>query len=125
MLICAVSVVPVIFAARMESMWGGVLLIGLATAAHQGFSANLYTIASDMFPTRATASVIGIGGAAGAFGGFLISTIVGPILQRTGSYQVPFLIAGAAYLCALGMIHLLAPKLAPAALSETLVASND
>jgi ACS family hexuronate transporter-like MFS transporter len=124
MLICASSVVPVIFAARMESLWGVVLLIGLATAAHQGFSANLYTIASDMFPARATASVIGIGGAAGALGGFLIASIVGPILQRTGSYQVPFLIAGVAYLIAVGVIHLLAPKLEPAALAGAPISPN-
>jgi MFS transporter, ACS family, aldohexuronate transporter len=121
MLICALSVIPVIFAARMESLWGGVLLIGLATAAHQGFSANLYTIASDMFPSRATASVTGIGGAAGALGGFIIANIVGPILQRTGSYQIPFVIAGTAYLVALGTIHLLAPKLEPVVLSDTTV----
>jgi MFS transporter, ACS family, aldohexuronate transporter len=119
MLICSLSVVPVIFAARMENMWAVVLLIGLATAAHQGFSANLYTIASDMFPTRAVASVIGIGGMAGALGGLVIAKIVGRVLQNTGSYQVPFMIAGVAYLFALAMIHLIAPKLAPAELSDS------
>jgi ACS family hexuronate transporter-like MFS transporter len=119
MLICSLSVVPVIFAARMENMWAVVLLIGLATAAHQGFSANLYTIASDMFPKRAVASVIGIGGMAGALGGLMIAKIVGHVLQNTGSYQVPFMIAGVAYLFALAMIHLIAPKLAPAELSDS------
>jgi ACS family hexuronate transporter-like MFS transporter len=124
MLICALSVIPVVFAPRIENMWAVVLLIGLATAAHQGFSANLYTIASDMFPARAVGSVIGIGGAAGAIGGLLIAKIVGPILQHTGSYQVPFLIAGLAYPVAVGMIHLLAPKLEPASLSDNSLGSN-
>src|SRR5713101_8256104 len=68
MLICAVCVVPIIFAYRIEGLWTAVLLIGLAAAAHQGFSANLYTLTSDMFPARAVGSVVGIGGMAGAIG---------------------------------------------------------
>ena len=86
-------------------------LIGLAAAAHQGFSANLFTLPSDMFPSRAVGSVVGIGGMAGAIGGMLIAKIVGYVLQWTGSYRVPFLIAGGAYLLALGVIQLLAPRL--------------
>ena len=95
-------------------MWPAVLLIGLAAAAHQGFSANLFTLASDLFPNPAVASVTGLGGAAGAIGGMLIAEVVGHVLQWTGSYLIPFLIAGSAYLLALACIHLLAPKLAPA-----------
>jgi len=104
-------VLPVVFVPHMESMWNAVLLIGLAAAGHQGFSANLYTLTSDMFPARAIGSVVGIGGMFGAVGGLLIATLVGHVLQRTGSYQVPFLIAGIAYFLALGVIQLLAPRL--------------
>jgi ACS family hexuronate transporter-like MFS transporter len=90
---------------------GAVLVIGLAAGAHQGFSGNLLTLPSDMFPPGAVASVVGIGGMAGAIGGMVIAKIVGYILQLTGSYRIPFLIAGTAYLVALGVIHLLAPRL--------------
>jgi MFS transporter, ACS family, hexuronate transporter len=114
MLICAVGVIPVVFAYRVESSWAAVLLIGLAAACHQGFSANLYTLTSDMFPQRAVASVTGIGGMAGAIGGLCIATVVGHVLQWTGSYMVPFIIAGGAYLVALAVIHILSPRLEPA-----------
>jgi ACS family hexuronate transporter-like MFS transporter len=114
MLICALIVVPVVFAYRASGMWTAVLLIGLAAAGHQGFSANLFTLSSDMFPGRAVASVVGIGGMAGAIGGMVIAEVVGYVLQWTGSYMIPFFIAGSAYLVALALIHLLAPRLEPA-----------
>jgi MFS transporter, ACS family, hexuronate transporter len=114
MLLCAVGVIPVVFAYRVESTLSAVLLIGLAAACHQGFSANLFTLTSDMFPAEAVGSVVGIGGMAGAIGGLCIATLVGHVLQWTGSYMIPFLIAGSAYLLAIAMIHLLAPKLEPA-----------
>jgi ACS family hexuronate transporter-like MFS transporter len=116
MLVCAIAVVPVVFAYRLESTWSAVVLIGVAAACHQGFSANLYTIVSDMFPTQAVGSVVGIGGMAGALGGLVIATVVGHVLQWTGSYMIPFLIAGSSYLIALGIIQLLSPKLEPAIL---------
>jgi ACS family hexuronate transporter-like MFS transporter len=111
MLICAVSVVPIIFASKASGLWTSVALIGLATAAHQGWSANLFTLVSDMFPRRAVGSVVGIGGMAGAIGGMLIAKIVGYILDWTGSYFPVFLIAGSAYLVALLLIHLIVPRL--------------
>jgi ACS family hexuronate transporter-like MFS transporter len=114
MLICAVGVIPVVFAYRVHSTWSAVLLIGLAAACHQGFSANAYTLTSDMFPARAVGSVVGIGGMAGAIGGLCIAWIVGHVLQWTGSYKVPFLIAGSAYLVALLVIHALVPRMEPA-----------
>jgi ACS family hexuronate transporter-like MFS transporter len=117
MLICALCVVPVVFAVRADSVWVAVALISLATAAHQGWSANLFTLVSDMFPSRAVGSVVGIGGTAGAVGGMLISGIVGYMLQWTGSYVAPFIMAGSAYLLALGVIHLLVPTLEPASVS--------
>ena len=114
MLICALGVLPVVFAYRVESTWSAVLLIGLAAACHQGFSANLYTLTSDMFPARAVGSVTGIGGMAGAIGGWLMAGVVGHVLQWTGSYMVPFAMAGSGYLLALVAIHALAPRLEPA-----------
>ncbi len=114
LLICAVCVVPIVFAYNMESLWGAVLLIGLAAAAHQGFSANLFTLTSDTFPAQAVGSVVGMGGMAGAIGGMLIATIVGHTLQWTGSYMIPFLMAGSAYVLALAAIQLLVPELEPA-----------
>jgi ACS family hexuronate transporter-like MFS transporter len=113
MLICAVCVVPIIYAYRAQGLWSTVLLIGLAAAAHQGFSANLYTTVSDMFPSQAVASVVGIGSMAGGIGGMLIAKIVGYVLQATGSYFVPFVMAGVAYLIALGLMHIVVPRLQP------------
>src|SRR5262245_37561850 len=114
MLVCAIAVVPVVFAAKASNVWIAVLLVGLAAAAHQGWSANLFTTTSDMFPRRAIGSVVGIGGMAGAVGGMLISKVVGYILQFSGSYVPIFIIAGSAYLTALLVFHLLAPRLEPA-----------
>ena len=113
MLICAVCILPIMFAYRVESMWGGVLIIGLAAGGHQGFSANLFAVPSDTFPSQAVGSVVGMGGMAGAIGGMLIAKIVGYTLQWTGSYMVPFLMAGSAYLTALLCIHVLSPRLEP------------
>jgi ACS family hexuronate transporter-like MFS transporter len=115
MLICAVAVVPIVFAATTDNLWLSVCLIGLAAAAHQGWSANIFTLASDMFPRRAVGSVVGIGGMAGSIGGMLIASTVGLILQYTNNnYLSVFIIAGSAYLLALLIIHLLAPNLEPA-----------
>ena len=85
MLLCALAVVPIMFASQASNLWVAVGLISIAAAAHQGWSANLFTMVSDMFPRRAVGSVVGIGGMAGAVGGMLIATTVGLILQYTGS----------------------------------------
>jgi ACS family hexuronate transporter-like MFS transporter len=114
MLLCALSVLPIAIVYRLSGLWSTTFLIGLAAAGHQGFSANLFTLTSDLFPSRAVASVVGIGGMAGAIGGMLIAEIVGHVLQWTGSYMVPFFIAASAYLVALLFIHVLSPKLVPA-----------
>ncbi len=113
MLVCAVAVVPIVFASGMKSMWGAVALISLAAAAHQGWSANLFTTASDLFPRRAIGSVVGLGGMAGAVGGMLFAKLTGYLLQVTGSYFVVLFIAGSAYLVALAIFQLLAPRLDP------------
>jgi len=111
MLLCALSVVPVMLAANVANLWVAVGLISLAAAAHQGWSANLFTLASDMFPRSAVGSVVGLGGTAGAVGGMFIAMLVGAILQATGSYVPVFVLAGGTYLAALLVIHLLVPRL--------------
>ncbi len=116
MLICALAVVPIVFASITSNLWVAVLLIGIAAAAHQGWSANIFTTASDMFPKQAVGSVVGIGGMAGAVGGMFIAKIVAYILDTTGSYVPIFALAASAYLVALLVIHVLAPKLEPAKL---------
>jgi ACS family hexuronate transporter-like MFS transporter len=116
MLICALCVTPIVFAAKAKNLWAAVILIGIAAAAHQGWSANIFTMTSDMFPRRAVGSVVGIGGMCGSIGGMIIAWVVGQILQRTGSYVPIFIIAASAYLVALAVIHLLAPRLEPAQL---------
>jgi ACS family hexuronate transporter-like MFS transporter len=112
----ALCVLPIATVYRVHDLWSATVLIGLAAAGHQGFSANLYTLGSDLFPSRAVGSVIGLGGMAGAIGGMLIAQVVGHVLQWTGSYAIPFFIAASAYLVALASIHLLSPKLKPAEL---------
>jgi ACS family hexuronate transporter-like MFS transporter len=113
MLLCALMIVPVMFAAKANHLWLAVLLVGMATAGHQGWSANVYTLTSDLFPRHAVASVVGIGGFAGAVGGMLISTVIGLLLQATGSYVPVFLMAGCAYLLALIVVQVLVPRMEP------------
>ncbi|HQJ74087.1 MAG TPA: MFS transporter [Bacteroidota bacterium] len=111
MLICALLIVPIIFAAETSNLWVAVLLIGIAAASHQGWSANIFTTASDMFPKHAVGSIVGFGGMAGSIGGMLFSTGAGFILEFTGSYMTLFIISGSAYLVALGIFHLLVPRI--------------
>jgi ACS family hexuronate transporter-like MFS transporter len=113
MLTCALCIVPVAMAPLVSNQWSAVLLIGLAAAAHQGFSANLFTLTSDMFPRRVVGSVVGIGGFAGAIGGFLMNLGAGRIYDMTGNFVIMFAIAASAYLVALLIIHLLVPRLTP------------
>lgn len=114
MLLCALCVTPIVFASSVDNQWVAVLIVGIAAAAHQGWSANIFTTASDMFPKQAVGSVVGLGGMAGAIGGMLIAKAAGYVLEFTGSYVPLFLIAGSVYLIALLVIHLLAPRLEPA-----------
>lgn len=114
---CAISVTPIVFAASTTNLWLAVALVGLAAAAHQGWSANVYTLVSDTFPRQAVGSVIGFGGFAGAVGGMLIAKLTGYLLETTGSYVPVFIIAGSAYLLALAVVHLLAPRLEPVKLT--------
>ena len=114
MLVCAMAVLPILFAADASNLWVAVGLIGLAAAAHQGWSANVYTLTSDMFPKQAVGSVVGFGGMCGAIGGMLIAKITGYVLEFTGSYVPVFIMAASAYLIALLVVHILSPRLEPA-----------
>jgi ACS family hexuronate transporter-like MFS transporter len=111
MLICALCVVPVLYVPYAGGLWMVVGILSLATAAHQGWSANLFTTASDMFPRVATGSVVGIGSAAGALGVALMTNAAGWIVTLTHSYFLLFMISGVAYLVALGVVQLLSPRL--------------
>jgi ACS family hexuronate transporter-like MFS transporter len=117
MLLYALAITPIIFVGRAHTLWQAVALISLATAAHQAWSANLWTLPSDMFPRRAVASVAGIGACAGSVSMMFFGLFIGFVLQLThGNYVPVFLLAGSAYLVAIGVIHLLAPRLAVVAI---------
>jgi ACS family hexuronate transporter-like MFS transporter len=119
MFLFALAPLSVLLASRLGriDIWLAVLTIGVATAAHQAWSANIFTTVSDMFPKRAVASVTGIGGMAGAIGGILIARAAGELLAHFADqgrievgYGVMFVICGSAYVLAWVVMHLLAPK---------------
>lgn len=114
MLSCALCILPVAYAPHADAKWLAVGLVGVAAAAHQGFSANLYTMTSDLFPRNVVGSVIGIGGFFGAMGGFLLNLGAGAMRDEMGDYSGPFAIAGVVYLLALLLIHRLVPRFEPA-----------
>ena len=118
MLMFALCVVPVVLAQYATNVWAAVGLISLAAAAHQAWSANIFTTASDMFPKKAVSSVVGIGGMAGAVGGIVFPLVVGRLLDHyktlgniTAGYHILFVWCGCAYLLAWGIMHLLAPRM--------------
>lgn len=111
MLTCACAVIPIFVVAYLHNEWAVIGLLSLATASHQGFSANLFTTVSDMFPRSEVASVTGIGGTAGALGGVLIAYIAGHVLQYLHTYAPLFFIAASAYIVAWVLITILAPGL--------------
>ena len=111
MLLCALLVLPIYTVSGASSVWTAIALISVAAGAHQGWSANLFTTASDMFPRTAVGSVVGIGGMAGAAGSAIFAFFAGHSLQLTHSYASLFAISATAYLAALVLLHLLAPGL--------------
>src|SRR5947208_6039981 len=115
LLTAAVCILPAMFAPTAGSMWVAVGIVSVAAGAHQWWSANLFTTVSDMFPPGAVGSVVGIGGCAGLFSAFGLQRLTGAILQATGGNYGPiFAVLGLAYIAALALIHLLAPRLEPA-----------
>lgn len=113
MLVCAVCVVPVFFAASVSGTWSATLLIGLAAAAHQGFAANLYTLVSDTAPGFAVSRIVGIGGMAAGIAGMFNAKFVGYVLDWSGDYRPLFFLASVTYLAALAIIHFLNPRHEP------------
>lgn len=118
MLIFALCVVPIVLAKYATNLWVAVGLISLAAAAHQAWSANIFTTASDMFPKKAVSSIVGIGGMAGAVGGILFPMLVGYLLDSyktagdiTAGYNVLFVICGCAYLLAWAVMHFITPRM--------------
>lgn len=116
-LICALMVLPLSFAAEISNLWIVVIIIGMAAAAHQGWASNIFTIVSDVYPRQLVGTVIGLSGFAGAIGGALSATFVGLILQFTNSYFVIFIIASVMYLLAWVVIKLLIPRIKPISIS--------
>jgi ACS family hexuronate transporter-like MFS transporter len=121
LLFCALFAIPVMLVPHTENLHNAVLLIALAAGGHCGWSANVFSLMSDLFPKNATASVAGFGGFSGAIGGALVAFMVGRILQHTGSegYDIPFAIAGMGYLVALGLMHLILPVFKPVELHQS------
>ena len=120
MFIFALCVLPIMTARYATNMWVAVALISIAAAAHQAWSANIFTVASDMFPKKAISSVVGIGGMAGSFGGVLFPLFVGYILDAyklagnlTGGYNIIFFVCGLMYMLAWVIMHLISPKMTP------------
>jgi MFS transporter, ACS family, hexuronate transporter len=116
--LCAALVMPVAYAPRAGDKWTAVVLLGLAAAAHQGFSANLFTLASDMFRKNSVASIIGLGGLCGGVGGIALQYVTGHSTQASGNYVVSFTIAACVYMMAAISIQILAPRLEPVELSD-------
>jgi len=115
LLICALIILPVAIVAITDNKWLAIFLIGLGAAGHQAWSANIFTLASDVFPRKATASVVGIGGMVGAVAGIVADALLGSVLDQAGNsgYFWAFLVAGSCYLIILGLVHLLMPKMTP------------
>jgi ACS family hexuronate transporter-like MFS transporter len=116
--VCALGMIPIIFAQNVSSLTAAVLIMGLATASHQGFSSNLYTLVSDMFPKKSVAAVAGLGGTFGYLGASIFQPFVGYMVQGKNNYFVPFLCAGTAYVLAFVIIQILVPRLEPVRLNS-------
>ncbi len=97
-LICALTVLPVMLVSQVTNIWLAVMLISLAAAGHQGWASNIFTIVSDIYPKQAVGSMTGLSGFAGAIGGAMSASFVGLILQGTGSYFLIFLVASSVYM---------------------------
>lgn len=111
MLCCAIAVVPIFLAPHMPTIWMTVLIVGLAGSAHQGWSANLFSVVGDTMPKQAISSVVGLGGFVAYFTGGVVAELIGFILKKTGSYNSIFAAASLMYLLSLLIIHLLVPKI--------------
>jgi ACS family hexuronate transporter-like MFS transporter len=111
--ICACCTLPVIFSTRVQYVWLATGFFALAAAAHQGWSATMYTVVSDIFPKKAVASVVGLAGTIAAVASMGFSWMVGHILQGTGTYDKIMLVCGSAYVIAWLIFHIIVPKIKP------------
>jgi len=112
--ICSLFVMPVFYSALTDNKWVAAVLITIAASAHQAWSANVFSLAGDMFPRRVVGSLTGLGGMIGAVGSMVLFFVTGKVLKATGDYLPVFIMASLAYGLALIIIHLLVPKLEPA-----------
>lgn len=112
-LICAIAVLPLIFAPMVSNMWISILLISMAAAAHQGWASNIFTITSDIFPKNSVGTVMGIAGFCGALAGAISATAIGTILEVTGSYFIVFAMASSAYILAWLILKIMIPEIKP------------
>jgi len=120
LLVCAACTLPVFLAPQVDSMWVAVILIGVAMAAHQGFSANLFTLVSDTMPRSAVASTVGLGGGISSVAGAFSAAAVGRVLDATGNnYTVVFFACASVYVIATAIIHFILPR------SRTLIVTAD
>ncbi|WP_308991294.1 MFS transporter [Mariniflexile litorale] len=112
-LVCAMLVLPLTFATQFDNLWIVVIIIGFATAAHQGWASNIFTIVSDIYPKKAVATMVGLSGFAGAIGGALAASFVGLVLDISGSYTLIFIIASTMYLLAWLILKIMIPQIKP------------
>ncbi len=112
-LICAIAVLPLIFAPVVSNMWISILLISMAAAAHQGWASNIFTVTSDIFPKNSVGTVMGIAGFCGALAGAISATAIGTILEVTGSYFIVFAMASSAYILAWLILKIMIPEIKP------------
>ena len=113
MFVCCLATVPVMFVGVSQNLWLVIVLVGLAHAAHQGLTSNLFTTVSDLFPQSAVGTVAGMGGAAGQVGAALMTLLTGYLLATTGSFSALFMIAGSTYLIGWIIFHFMVPRLEP------------
>jgi ACS family hexuronate transporter-like MFS transporter len=118
MLICGLCALPIMFAPHVHNMWAAVLIVGLAVAGHQGYSSNLYTVVSDLFPKSLVASIAGLGGFCGYVGASLFQVFTGKWVEYTHNYYGPFFCAGIAYVVSVTIMHLISPEFTPAVVGD-------
>ncbi len=117
-LIMALMVVPIFFLSYFSNLWIAIILISMATAAHQGWASNIFTVVSDIYPKNAVGSVTGLAGFSGAVGGIIFAPLVGWVLDATGSYHIVFAYASLSYLLVWTILKLFIPKIQPIELKD-------
>jgi ACS family hexuronate transporter-like MFS transporter len=116
--LCSLMVVPVFYSALTDNKWIAALLITLAASGHQAWSSNVFSLAGDMFPKRIVGSLTGLGGMVSSIGSMALFYVTGKVLKFTGNYLPVFIMASVAYVLAVALVHLLAPKLEPARIDD-------